>query len=221
MNSPHTKIVRYAWIGLAGLTIGLTLTAAAAASEITTDFADRVANLPPADTSRADATPARLPLAGQPAFASSLLDLDEAELAAAAPGMAAPGTVVGTNDCGESEADTLGASDLAAWLPAAVTLPPGDAAMVDTFMLAIAAIHSSRATQKVCETIWGLPDSSGSQSTFDMRPPMFDLAQRDSYAAAEVAFVLGNVAAPEPDLIFLAFVALQSLWALACRPRQS
>ena len=53
-------------------------------------------------------------------------------------------------------------------------------------------------------------------------PPLAgNLAERDNVAAAEVAFLLGTVKAPEPDIVFLAFVFLQSLWGLACRPRRT
>ncbi|HEY1785076.1 MAG TPA: hypothetical protein VGG30_05975, partial [Pirellulales bacterium] len=90
-----------------------------------------------------------------------------------------------------------------------------------TFVLAIAALHPTGAVRFVRNTLWELEDLEGTVREADTRPMEIDLKEQDSLAAAEVAFVLGNIESPDSDIIFLAFVALQSLWGLASRPRQT
>ncbi|HEX4143956.1 MAG TPA: hypothetical protein VHY91_10510 [Pirellulales bacterium] len=238
MKTPDAKSARHALIGSfgpIGLAIFLTiaLAAEARASEIGSDLADRsvaaslveIASADLASTDSAATGFSTVDTYGANSFAPSWLRdvqnlLPGSPLSAdAAQSSDEASTAAADHDAGDGE--TLGVSSLALWLPAAAQLPYGDAGLVDTFVLAIGALHSSDAVQAVCDTLWELQDLEGSTHALVRRPLDIDLREHDSYAAAEVAFVLGNVPAPEPDVVFLAFVVLQSLWGLASQPRRT
>jgi hypothetical protein len=235
MNTPDVKTVRNALIAWTIAVAILWLGAEVRATEIASDSADRSANVPLADLSSAAfvvsgfAAP-EIFSAGLIGAEMSAADVSGAKWAREAERTASPSLLdwgeaqpsdetTGALGRNESDADSLDVS-LATWLPTAANLSSGDAALVDTFVLALAAFRSTDAVHWVCDTFWELQDPEGPTTVFETRPLRTELRERDSFAAAEVACVLGNVAAPDPDVVFLAFVFLQSLWGLACRPRQ-
>ncbi|HEY1784273.1 MAG TPA: hypothetical protein VGG30_01945 [Pirellulales bacterium] len=119
----------------------------------------------------------------------------------------------------EHQSDLLDTASLTLWLPAVAKLPLVEGTLVERFLIAAAAFRAAQAAQSVHDQYWGLDGPS--EPVDGEQAPLMSLSERDSFVAAEVAFVLGNVPAPEPDIVFLAFVFLQSLWGLVGRPRQS
>jgi hypothetical protein len=208
MNPPNFKTLRLVLIGFSIVTaIAWAHAAECRATEIATEVADRAADFSLADFSAANSI-----LDAQTVSPVALLAADEAQ---------SPDEAAGVLRRAERDADSLGVSSLATWLPIAANLPYGDVPLVDTFVLAISALHSTDAAAAARDTFWELQELDGSTTRLDVRPLDANLREHDAFVAAEVAFVLGNVAAPEPDLVFLAFVFIQSLWGLACRPRQA
>jgi hypothetical protein len=218
MNTPDIKNVRSALVGLAVLAIGLTLAAGARATEIGTSLAERTAQLSQAnfsadETSSADVSGVDWALEAESVFPPSLVDhADAAESSDEA---------TRRTGRGEGDADPLSISSLATWFPEAADLSFGDTNLVDMFAMVSAAIPAIATGQSVSDTFWELQDGERSARAVDLRPLESELRERDSFVAAEVAFALGNVGAPDPDVVFLAFVVLQSLWGLACRPRKA
>ena len=222
MNTPDKKIVRNA---LAALVIGAMLAAShliasAGATEIAADGATAPADRP-AQTALANlagveeesstgVSRATWTFEGQRDVPQALLDVSTAQSADEATDAASRRP---------RDADSLDVGSLTAWLPAAANLSYVDAGLVDSFVTAIAAIRASGAAQLVCDTLWELQDLDGPTRSVAARRLELDFGEHDSFVAAEVAFVLGDVTAPAPDVVFLAFVILQSLWGLACRPR--
>ncbi len=190
-----------------GLVIALAPGVGALATEIDTNFGQRSANLAPTADPGAEGT-----------FTASPVDTGDIR---APGGILPPDEVAGDADRGTGDAQWNTAGGLAMWLPAIAILPRRDAPLVDPFLLAVAVIHSSGAARLVRDTVWGLQEPDASATVVGLPPLAGNLAERDNVAAAEVAFLLGTVKAPEPDIVFLAFVFLQSLWGLACRPRQN
>jgi hypothetical protein len=239
MNTPDIKTVRNVVIALtiavAILWLGAEVRATEIASEIASDSADRSANLPLANLSSTGfvvsgfAAP-EISSAGLIGAEMSAADVSGTKWAheaerAASPSLLAADEAQPSDEAafalgrGDGDSDSLDVS-LATWFSAAADLSSGDPALVDTFVLALAAIRSTDAVNWVCDTFWELQELEGPVTVFETRPLRAELRERDSFTAAEVAGVLGNVAAPDPDVVFLAFVFLQSLWGLACRPRE-
>ncbi|HTU26944.1 MAG TPA: hypothetical protein VMF30_16170 [Pirellulales bacterium] len=201
MNTPRSMLIRRA---LAGLVVGLVANFFLAAGE-----ASEIAPPP-------DAPPAADPAWSDGAWkeiatddAAALVDVGEAAPADEMADLA---------DRGAPAADEFDPAGVAAWLPAAAGLSCLDGAWLDAIRTAVASLGGG---QMVCGTLWELEDLEGPRQVI-LTPhlAMLDLKDRDSFAAAEVAFVMGNVAAPSPDLVFLAFVALQSLWGLVSNARR-
>ena len=198
MNTPDIKTVRNVLIGFTIAVAIAWLGAEVRATEVATDSADRSAKSPLADFSSAGFAVTGFAAADFAAPEISSAGLMGAEMSAAdVPGTqwarkaerAGPPSLLnadeaqssdkatGAEDRGESNADPLGASSLAAWLPAAANLSYGDAALVDTFVLAFAAIHSTDAAYWVCDTLWELQDLEGSKNGLDTRPLDVNLAR--------------------------------------------